>query len=154
MRRRHQHHEPRLIVRRKEITPECIRAVSASTDYSWPACWTSTPSNVLDRDETTEWSTRSPAWIRLDLGPSAPCVSRIELLPSMTDQGGSAECRIMMGMHMAAMDPVMIMGGICAHRRWLECNLNQSKRARYVEIHTVDAPKWTGWIRIRVWTER
>ena len=156
MRRRHSSTvsvPPRPIVRRKEISPEFIWSVSASSDHCWPACWLAVPSNVLDIDENTEWSSRAPAWIRFDLGASAPCVSRIELLPSLSDAAGSAECRVMLGMHLAAMETVVVMRGNCDHRKWIDCTLNQSRRARFVEIHTVNAPKWTGWIRIRIWTE-
>ena len=144
---------PRPVVRRKEIPPECIWSVSASSDYSWPSCWLAAPSNVIDRDETTEWSSRSPAWIRFDLGASAPCVSRIELLPSLTDEVGFADCRVSMGMTVTAMEVAMTMSGSCGHRKWIDCTLNQSRRARFVEIHIANAPKWAGWVRIRIWTE-
>jgi hypothetical protein len=154
MRRRHSSTvPPRPIVRRKEILPEAVWAVTASSDHCWPACWLTTPYRALERDENTEWNSRSPAWIRFDLGPSAPCVSRIELLPSLADEAGYAECRVQLGMHVAEMETVMVMRGSCGHRKWFDCTLNQSRRARFVEIHTDNAPQWTGWIRVRLWAE-
>ena len=139
-------------VHRKEIAPECIWSVAASTDYSWPACWMVSQPNVLSLDDSAEWNAKAPAWIRFDLGPSAPCISRIELLPSMSAPG-VAEHRIRIGMDVASMETVLIIGGNCSHRKWLECTLHQSRRTRFVEIHTLAAPKWTGWVRIRIWME-
>ncbi len=142
----------RPIIRRKEIPKERIWSVSASSDHSWPACWIANPYNVLDCDETRVWNSRSfaPAWIRFDLGPSCPCVSRIDLMSSMDP--GPAEHRILMGTHLSAMETVMIIGGEC-REKWLECLLPQSRRTQYVEIHTMLSPGWVSWARIRIWTE-
>jgi len=141
--------------RPEEVAPESIWAVSASSDYAWPAAWIACPSNVLDADESTLWNARAfaPAWIRFDLGPAAPCVARLELLPSMAPTEGETEHRIQMGTSLSNMSTAMTLAGTCRDRDWIVCKLSQSRRARFVQILTTRSPSWVAWVRIRIWIE-
>lgn len=152
MRHRHERKPPK---QQEEVAPENIWAVTASSDYVWPAAWIACPSNVLDADETTMWNARAfaPAWIQFDLGPSAPCVSRIELLPSMEPAEGDIEHRISMGMCLSNMTTAVTFSGRGRDRDWIVCKLPQSRRTRFVRVLTTASPSWVAWIRIRLWIE-
>jgi hypothetical protein len=139
----------------REIPPERVFSVLSSSSMDL-FCWLLTPaSQVLDPDETTMWNSRSfaPAWIRLDLGMSAPCVCKVELLPSMEPREGLVEHRIKMGMHLSSLESVVTISGECKDRRWIQISLPQSRRTRFLEIFTVHSPSWVAWVRIRVWVE-
>lgn len=140
----------------EEILPSEVRCVRASSDSSWPACWISRPANVLLSDEGTMWNARSfaPAWIRLDLGESAPYIARIDLLPSMEPKDGKVTHIVRIGMNLHQMETVVTMKGEWADRQWAGCTFPEHyRRARYVEILTMDSPSWVAWIRVRIWKE-
>jgi hypothetical protein len=139
----------------EEVAPENIWAVTASSDYKWPAAWIACPSNVLDLDETTMWNARTfaPAWIRFDLGPSAPCVTRLELLPSMKPTEGEIEHQIQMGTSLCNMSTAVTINGKGGDREWIVCRLPQSRRTRFLEVLTTRSPSWVAWVRIRIWVE-
>lgn len=102
------------------------------------------------------WNARSfaPAWIRFDLGHTAPPIERLELLPSMEPKTGTVEHRIRVGQTASSLDTVAIIGGPCRDREWIRCKFPQARRARFVEIFTTKSPSWVAWIRVRIWTER
>ena len=138
----------------EEIHPSDVMSVSASSDYTWPACWIARPENTLETDETRMWNSRSfgPAWIRFDLGPSEPYVSRIDLLPSMHPASARVTHLVRMGKQPDLMETVMTFEGECTDRKWMVCRFVEShKRARYVEIYTPQSPSWVAWIQIRFW---
>ena len=141
--------------RKTEVAPENIWAVTASSDYTWPAAWIACPSNVLDADESTMWNARAyaPAWIRFDLGPSAPCVVQLELLPSMDPESGETEHQIRMGMCPSGMGTVLTLKGNSKNREAITCRLPQGRRTRFVEVLTTRSASWVAWIRIRLWVE-
>ena len=139
-----------------EILADQVLSVAASSDSSWwPSILLFTrPDNVLSPDPNVMWNARSfaPAWIRFDLGRLMPCVSRMDLLPSMQPDGFVVH-RIRMGMYSDRMEEVARLSGMCSDRTWIRFRLPHSRRARYVEVMTVESPSWVAWIQIRLWQD-